>query len=658
MRLITWKIHRAFPELDPYDDEQCRRFIRAARSSPLVASLHAAAMFLTMAPLLLGGIAGVLYLSDRYKALDFSLASLLTPTGLFFLAACLGLVSIGPLAAYLVRDRLLRRRLAFVLRTRGACPTCAYSLIGLPLSRNNSVLCPECGVEVEVDASLGELSREGTGRVLVAGVAQDAYRFWTPERLKLLKRTALAAAVLLVALLPAAGLYELGARSRAAAALSSANALAAKLNALTTAEPPADAERSPWVLFGRAAELVGAVDTRENEAAAYRGPPVSFEALFRPDPAARAPWAGLGARHDAEVGAAARARLAAYNRAGLPELHRRLAALDALNLPAVRDVPGAPIASATGPGPASNNLLAHAMIANAQLCEAARNHDNPAFLAALDAALALARLAESTRLYNHAVLGAEIETITYANLRWHLASADAPPSILPDIAAALARNQTPIDIPGLYETWRLEQEHFIARVFSSRDVARWGSRSALFAFLARSPGGAFYDPGASLGSLDANLRAVEDLFRAAAPDASKEPSARTGFSPAASFAGLALVTPLRVQLTSAADPFDRLLFERRGIAILVALERFHADRGRDAASLDELVPAYLPVQPDDPWAKQPFRYRVLSPAPDPHRRRFLLYSVGPNLRDDGGEGVRARAAFSQGADLVVNDPIR
>lgn len=655
MRLITWKIHRAFPELDPYDDEQCRRFIKAARSSPLVAALHGAAMFSTMAPLLIGGIAGVLFLSDRYKALDFSLPSLLTPTGLLFLLACLVLVSIGPLAAYLVRDRLLRRRLAFVLRTRGACPTCAYSLIGLPLSSRNTVLCPECGVEVEVDASLGELSREGTGRILVAGVALDAYRFWTPERLRLLKRVARAAALVLLVLVPAAGLYELRARSQASKAAAIASALAEKLNALATASPPRDPDKNPWVHFNRAVELVDSVDRQARGADA--GVPV-FESLFRPNPQASSEPGRDGGVHDAEGAELARARLTAYNLAGLAELHRRLAAIETRRLPVRRDVPGAPGGFAMAAGPVSSALLAQAIIANAQLCQAARTHDRDAFLDALRADLALAGLAESTRLYYHAVLGAEIEFLTYGNLRWWLTSPYAEPAILPQVAEALARRQAPIDIATVYETWRLEHEHFLAQVFSIPSVARWGSRSDVYTQLAGGPGSAFFVPGAGLGSFDDNLRAVDDLFRAAAPDAAKEPFARTGFLPAGSFQGLALVTPLRIRLTTALTAFDRLLFERRGIALLVALHRYHADHGAYPASLDQLVPAYLAAVPADPYSGRAFAYRTPAPGADPHQRPFLLYSVGPDLRDDGGEGIRANAAFSQGADLVVNDPFR
>lgn len=658
MRLVTWKIYRAFPELDGYDDEQCRRFIKSARSSPLAALLHAAAMFVTMAVLLAAGIAAVLMLSDRYKALDFSPGSLLTPTGLFFLLSCLLLISAGPLAGYLVRDRLLRRRIAFVLRTRGVCPTCRYSLVGLPLSPRNSVLCPECGIEVEVDASLGELSREGTGRVLVGGIAREANQFWTPARRKGLRRAALAAAILLGVLAPSAGIYELLARGRAARAAAAAVASGDKLNALTTAAPPADGDRNAWVWLGRAVELTNTIDERERSSPSWSGRAPSFDALFRPNPRAAAGGADEFATAESEAQVVARERLAMCSREGLAEIHRGLAGLEEINLPVVRDFPGAPGGFGLAPGGLFEALREQAWLANAQLCEAARRNDPGAFLDALRACLALARMSESVHLYNHAVLGVEIESLTYAHLRWWISSSYARPDLLPEIARILARGQRPVDIPALYDAWRLEHEFFLGRVFSVGSIARWGAFSPLYAKLARTPGSAFYTPGASLGSFEHNMKAVEDLFRAALPDAQKEPSARTGFSPAASFDGLALVSPLRTRLTTALDPFDRLLFERRGIVQLIAIERFRLEHGRAPETLNEILGPDLPSLPRDPWAVQPFRYRALDPLKDSNGRCYVLYSVGRDQRDDGGEGLRADAAFSQGRDLVVNDPWR
>jgi hypothetical protein len=60
----------------------------------------------------------------------------------------------------------------------------------------------------------------------------------------------------------------------------------------------------------------------------------------------------------------------------------------------------------------------------------------------------------------------------------------------------------------------------------------------------------------------------------------------------------------------------------------VAIRLFEQDQQRLPASLNELVPQYLPAIPHDPPA-HPLRYRL-------ENDRFVLYSIGWDLRDDGG----------------------
>lgn len=64
--------------------------------------------------------------------------------------------------------------------------------------------------------------------------------------------------------------------------------------------------------------------------------------------------------------------------------------------------------------------------------------------------------------------------------------------------------------------------------------------------------------------------------------------------------------------------------------LAVALERYRLAQGRYPAQLDVLVPLYLPAVPRDAVNGEPYVYR--QPASD----RFMLYSVGLNLQDDGG----------------------
>ena len=82
--------------------------------------------------------------------------------------------------------------------------------------------------------------------------------------------------------------------------------------------------------------------------------------------------------------------------------------------------------------------------------------------------------------------------------------------------------------------------------------------------------------------------------------------------------------------------------EARGLANLrlataaVALEQFRVEHGsRYPASLSELVPNYLAAPPADPFDGQPLRYRKHGPG-------YLLYSIGPDLKDDGGERKKGK----------------
>jgi len=62
-----------------------------------------------------------------------------------------------------------------------------------------------------------------------------------------------------------------------------------------------------------------------------------------------------------------------------------------------------------------------------------------------------------------------------------------------------------------------------------------------------------------------------------------------------------------------------------------ALERYRLARGRYPDKLDELVPQYLAAVPRDVIDGQPLRYRREG------ADRFVLYSIGWNMKDDGGE---------------------
>jgi len=67
----------------------------------------------------------------------------------------------------------------------------------------------------------------------------------------------------------------------------------------------------------------------------------------------------------------------------------------------------------------------------------------------------------------------------------------------------------------------------------------------------------------------------------------------------------------------------------------LALEQFRAAHNRYPAALSELAPGYLTAVLLDPFDGQPLRYRQKGPG-------YVLYSVGPDLKDDGGQRMAGK----------------
>jgi len=64
--------------------------------------------------------------------------------------------------------------------------------------------------------------------------------------------------------------------------------------------------------------------------------------------------------------------------------------------------------------------------------------------------------------------------------------------------------------------------------------------------------------------------------------------------------------------------------------VTLALHAYQLDHGSYPATLTALVPGYLNSIPDDPFALNgPLRYRLKG-------QQYVLYSIGPDGKDDGG----------------------
>lgn len=195
VRLIRNKIYRAFPELDRFTDEQCERFVRSANSSWVRRLGRWIVVGVTSFGLLILVIAG-------FVAFDQMLDAKLQRLG--WMGALLGLVGFvvatgAALTAGLVlRDWILRRRVRQLIARCGACPACHYSLLGMRVGENLTIVCPECGRAMRVDPAMEELETDETGSpVYRPRVARDdaaTVAMWRRRHRKFLKWSAISAA--------------------------------------------------------------------------------------------------------------------------------------------------------------------------------------------------------------------------------------------------------------------------------------------------------------------------------------------------------------------------------------------------------------------------------------------------------------------------------
>lgn len=140
-----------------------------------------------------------------------------------------------------------------------------------------------------------------------------------------------------------------------------------------------------------------------------------------------------------------------------------------------------------------------------------------------------------------------------------------------------------------------------------------------------------------LGKIDADARDLSakgrglgglytEILKAKAAGKSSEEAARDATARTIGNTLIALLLPA-VQKVSDAD--DRLTQQGRNREVFFALALHCAEAGRYPATLAELSPKYLSEVPDDVFAGKPLAYK---PAGD----GYLLYSVGPNGKDDAG----------------------
>lgn len=100
--------------------------------------------------------------------------------------------------------------------------------------------------------------------------------------------------------------------------------------------------------------------------------------------------------------------------------------------------------------------------------------------------------------------------------------------------------------------------------------------------------------------------------------------------------------------------FPQLLAAETAVVLLrleLALQEYRKKAGRYPDRLEALAPTVLSAIPCDPFTGKPFIYRRSG-------ARYMLYSVGPDLKDDGGRAIVVRRYVPGPGDLVAEKAAR
>jgi hypothetical protein len=649
MRLPVRRIYRAFPELDRFSDEQCRRFVKAASRGWRVV-LHVLLILAVLIPGLLASAwaadkafeASEEYQNgQRHDVIWAPIAAGAATIPLFILAALLALV---------VRDLLLRLRIGRILRRDSSCPKCHYRLVGLAVSRQSTITCPECGFEASVDRSLSELTinAEGKREFLPAIVAPPPPPFWTRKNTRRVVR--IIALLILTPVLMWGGLvWWVGKQIDAASSWKQP-----PLVPIIESRQPDAPKDSPdgWAALETAFAAIREVD--QDEWGSMGLPYNAHPLLVLIDPLSQG--GQLTPQQLADSTARAQSVMEGYRSRGVYDRLREAAACRrAIHGPTQSWLMMRFMAYGDRSLPELIDLCAVRM----EL--AARSGTLPEFTEALEARLALARILRQQIDGQSLTLSASVETATFTDLESHL-STHPSKEWLDAVDAAIRRQCTPLPTTDLFVGDQVGFMNAIRDMYIQLDDR---DHRPELRFLERAYEA--YKARGRIGSFDENRTMVEAYFEHMDAYAAQPPFKRSGPPPMPPMTNLAMFRFIFPDESLLVQALDEDLLQRRAYETLSALERFRLAHGDYPQKLDELTPEFLKSLPEDPWSGKPLGYVRVDPKRDRLKRTFLLYSVGNDRTDNGGSWYpqqvpRARlidlvsGPSAQGSDYILNEP--
>lgn len=625
MRLIRRKLYRAFQELDHFSDAQCEVFLASVTSD----STRKVWMLISRAA------AAILVMALWLRGYGWWRDILLSGSGWTTAWMLVVVLTSGGLAWLLVRDLLCRRWIRRALMVRGSCHRCRYSLAGLPIVGLNSVICPECGVEMEVSADCVVTT---TGAVELRrflpmgqlGVLEPT-PWWTPRRRRVVWRTTVALVTIVIA---AAVVFELFLRWQGIVAEGDRMTRAEFDALLVDAAAPAGSENRlvAW-------EALDRVNVKLNSA---------LQEVWE--------WHRLIDNNPAHLTARSPVDLLyrsgfAYGDVSQAEGHRESARriVQACAARGVFDDLAALVAAPTPRRVVQFDPTRHPNfsvwggwhvneLAQLNLCRmriAIEANDAAEICRAIDEIFALARMYSAQPSGLGWMSASEISRcVRELSIEW-LSAPNAAEWI--DCLERTLNRQDPMPPPSIaIRTISVLQASFLAWVFENPDRVRFGARSM-----------------EQVQEIDSSVTNQSGWF--AGTYAWHKQECAGLFAP--------LLAVVDQDIGVAADPrsMSRSLFAQnlefgllhyramantswaweRGSEIAIAIERFRRRAGEYPESLDQLVPEFLETLPKDPFTGLNFNYARLESAAD-GRKRYALDSVGPRsspLFPGAGNGV-------------------
>lgn len=536
-------------------------------------------------------------------------------------------------------------------------------LAGVPLD-GGEVPCPACAAHTPAVEAWNERGVDGQGRAVFVPAAGLVKVFWTGRRLRRTgKGVALAAMVAAVAFGAWWGVREVGIRRKAAQARAERPAAseidAALRMGLTASDPP---ETGRYALLSAIEQRTSrrAVEFRDAHREAS-----GVESGFFPD--AQHIWryvnpAGLEGNEKRRIEDAYAIRLLDELKAeGLvAELGRvadvPLGAVGAYSPGMLTRMPTRQLGLITGPG----------RLATSAASRAVELDDLAGFNASMRAAWEIAEtldVALETGLMSRVSAGV-VRSRMFTASDLALGQGGGEPWI--DAVEAWASQQPRASLEQVFRAHRLVSLDHIAWYFSEPSRVRSGERSTEYRAMTGAglamlvaTGQEKEVPERRLGTFAENRDAIDAMFDWAGAKARTEPFERSAVPPRpATDLGLAdvLTAPLRMLV----EAHDEAIVRRRGLLVRCAIERHRLRTGAYPASLEEVTTAAEDRRFVDPFSGRAFIYRVIDPAGDRWGRGYLLWSTGPDGKDDGGRFNQERGPgvdrAGPGFDVPLNEP--